>query len=269
MSERRTFGLTGFPLPKNAEGKTYFSQSLGHQRFSRAFRQLIDDPGLGVLTGDAGVGKTVAIRNECKALKRPDHMVIYLCHTNISSLDLYRAIANELGVPIAHRRGQLWTNIKKGLSELVDDKNISPVVVIDEAQNLSDDFLVDLAAFLNFAFDSRDLLTLWLVGLPALARKLHMHQHAALATRIASEIRLDPLEREAFLVAIEHGLKAVGATQKLLGDQAIEILYRSSRGVLRIASKLLRTALRVAHARNQSFIDEQVMQAALDEMGTA
>lgn len=267
MSEKRTFGLTGFPLPKNAEGKTYFAESPGHQRFSRAFRQLIDDPGLGVLTGDAGVGKTVAIRHDCMALKRPDHLVIYLCHTNISSLDLYRAIANELGVPLAHRRGQLWTNIKKGLVELVDDKNICPVVILDEAQNLSDDFLVDLSAFLNFAFDSRDLLTLWLVGLPPLTRKLHMHQHAALATRIAAEIRMDPLERETFVAAIDHGLKAVGATQKLLGDQAIEILYRSSRGVLRIASKLLRTALRVAHTRNQSFIDEQVMQAALDEIG--
>jgi type II secretory pathway predicted ATPase ExeA len=203
------------------------------------------------------------------ALKRPDHMVIYICHTNISSLDLYRTLATELGVPIAHRRGQLWTNIKKGLVELVDDKNICPVVIIDEAQNLSDDFLLDLAAFLNFAFDSRDILTLWLVGLPPLTRKLRMHQHAALATRIAAEIRMDPLEREVFVAAIEHGLNAVGATQKLLGDQAVEMLYRSTRGVLRIASKVLRTALRVAHTRNQSFIDEQVMQAALDEMGAS
>jgi len=268
MNEKRAFGLTGFPLPKSAEGKTYFTQSPGHKRFTAAFQQLVEEPGLGVLTGDAGVGKTVAMRNCCAALPRPDHLVLYLCHTNISSLDLYRAIANELGVTMAHRRGQLWTNIKKGLVELVDDKNVAPLIVIDEAQNLSDSFLVDLAAFLNFAFDSRDLLTVWLVGLPPISRRLHTHYHAALATRIAAEIRLDPLEREAFLAAVEHGLKAVGATNKLLGDQASEMLYRSSRGVLRMASKLLRTALRVAHAQNQSFIDEHVMQAALDEMGT-
>jgi len=267
MSEKRTFGLTAFPLPKNAEGKTYFAQSPGHGRFATAFRQLVEDPGLGVLTGDAGVGKTVAMRNSCNALTRPDHLVIYLCHTNISSLDLYRSIAHELGVTVAHRRGDLWRNIKKGLVELVDDKNISPVVVIDEAQNLSDDFLIDLAAFLNFAFDSRDLLTLWLVGLPPLTRKLHTHQHAALATRIAAEIRLDPLEREAFQAALDHGFKAVGVSKKLLSDPATEMLYRSSRGVLRVASKLLRTALRVAHARNQSFVDEHVMQGALDEIG--
>jgi len=64
---------------------------------------------------------------------------------------------------------------------------------------------------------------------------------------------------------IEHGLKAVGATQKLLADPALELLFRSSRGVPRVASKLLRAALRRAHDKEQSFIDEAVMEQALDE----
>jgi nucleoside-diphosphate-sugar epimerase len=53
--------------------------------------------------------------------------------------------------------------------------------------HLSDRFLSDLSGFLNFAFDSRDLLTLWLVGLPQLNRNLRMHQHAALTRYIVRE----------------------------------------------------------------------------------
>jgi type II secretory pathway predicted ATPase ExeA len=46
------------------------------------------------------------------------------------------------------------------------------VWIIDEAQNLPSEFFRDFPAFLNFAFDSRDLISVWLVGHPALAHTL-------------------------------------------------------------------------------------------------
>ena len=267
MSDKARLELSVYPLPKNAQGKTFFDKSPGYTRLRRAFRQLVEDPGLGVLTAEPGVGKTAAIRNLCAELPRPDHLVIYLCDTTVSPLDLYRSLASELGVRPSHRRGQLWDDLKKALVHMVDERGTVPLLVLDEAQHLSDTFLTDLAGFLNFAFDSRDLLTLWLVGLPHLTRRLHMQQHAALRSRVAVEIRLEPLERDAFVAAVEHGLKAAGASQKILADQAMEMLFRGSRGILRIASKSLRTGIRMAADRGQSFLDEAIIQAALDELG--
>jgi type II secretory pathway predicted ATPase ExeA len=267
MSEKHRFGLTTYPLPKNAQGKTFYDKGPGYGRVARTFQQLLREPGHGVLHGEAGIGKTAAIRNQCMALPRPDYLVLYFCDTTVSPLDLYRSLAGELGVKPSHRRGQLWADIKKALTHMVDERNTAPILVIDEAQHLSDAFLLDLSGFLNFAFDSRDLLTLWLVGLPPLARRLHMHQHAALATRIAVELRLDPLDRDTFAAAVDHAFKAAGATQKILSDPASEMLFRASRGVLRVASRLLRAALRIADAKGQAFIDEPTLQAALDELG--
>jgi type II secretory pathway predicted ATPase ExeA len=261
---RQRFGLSGHPLPKNAQGQTFFDKGPGYKKLSRAFRQLVDDPGLGILTGEAGIGKTAAIRNLCGELTRPDHLVLYLCDTAVAPLDLYRTLAAELGVRPSHRRSQLWTDIKKTLLHMVDQRGSSPLIVIDEAQHLSDQFLVDLSGFLNFAFDSRDLLTLWLVGLPPLARHLRMQQHAPLAMRVVHQVHLEPLDRELFAAMVEHGLKAAGATQSLLSDPARELLFRASRGVPRVASGLLRRALREAHERNQSFLDEHIIEAAID-----
>jgi MSHA biogenesis protein MshM len=152
------------------------------------------------------------------------------------------------------------------LVHLVDERNTSPILVLDEAQHLSDRFLSDLAGFLNFAFDSRDLLTLWLVGLPQLSRNLRMQQHAALYSRVVCQEHLEPLDRDSFSLLIEHGLSAVGATQKVLSDPALEMLFRSSRGIPRLASKLLRAALYRADEAGQSFVDERVMERALNEM---
>ena len=264
---RQRFGLTGHPLPKNAQGKTFFEKSPGYVALKRSFQRLLDDPGVGVLTAEAGVGKTAAVRHLCTQLPKPDYLVIYLCDTAVSPLDLYRTLAIELGVRPSHRRSQLWADIKKALVHMVDERGTAPVLILDEAQHLSDKFLLDLSGFLNFAFDSRDLLTLWMAGLSPFSRTLQLQLHAALKTRVATEVRLEPLDRDTFTAAIEHGLKAAGASSKLLADPALELLFRSSRGGLRVASKLLRAALRAAHERDQSFVDELVMEAAIDETG--
>ena len=154
---RKRFGLRGHPLPRSVRGKTYYDQTDGYQRLRRGFEILLEDRGVGVLTGAAGVGKTAALRNLCLSLPSPDHRVIYLCDTAVAPLDLYRTLALELGVRPSHRRSQLWTDIKQALIHLVDEQATVPVLVIDEAQHLSDRFLFDLSGFLNFAFDSRDL----------------------------------------------------------------------------------------------------------------
>lgn len=266
---RKRFGLTHQPLPKNCRGESFFDAHPGYERLARRFRQLTEEPGLGVLTAEPGVGKTAAMRNLCAALAQPDHLVLYLCDTAVAPLDLYRTLAGELGVRPSHRRAQLWTDIKRALVHMVDERAVSPVVILDEAQHLSDAFLADLSGFLNFAFDSRDLLTMWLVGHPALAARLRMQQHAALAMRIAAHVHLEPLGRDAFTALIEHGLRAAGAQQKLLSEPALELLFRTSRGVPRLAARLLRTALRLAHERNQGFVDEHLLEAAVDELTPA
>lgn len=266
---RMRFGLRGHPLPKDAQGPTFFAESKGYARFERDFKTLLDDRGLGVLTAAAGVGKTAAIRNSCAALPRPDHRVLYLCDTAVAPLDLYRTLAIELGVTPSHRRSQLWADIKQALAHLVDERATIPLIVIDEAQHLSDRFLVDLSGFLNFAFDSRDLFPMWLVGMPSLATHLRMQQHASLAMRVAVHVHLEPLDHDEFGAMVTHGLRAVGAKKKLVNDPALEMLFRTSHGIPRIASRLLRTALREAHQRQQDFIDEHVLEAAVEQMGIA
>lgn len=264
---RKRFGLTGHPLPKDAQGKTFCELGPGHQKLRRVFESLIEEPGLGILTGEAGVGKTAALRNLCADLPRPEYRVIYLCDTAVSPLDLYRTLAVELGIRPSHRRAQLWADIKAVLVHLRDEHHSAPVVVIDEAQHLSDRFLIDLSGFLNVAFDSRDVLTLWLSGLPSLRQHLDLQLHAPLAMRVQAQVHLEPFtDRDDFSALIRGSLEAVGAHEKILADPAMELLLRTSRGLPRIASKVLRAALHIAHERDQGFVDEHILEAAIDDV---
>ena len=263
---RSRFGLRHHPLPRDAAGPSFFDQTSGIRRLERYFQDLLDEPGLGVLTAGPGVGKTAAIRNLCASLPEPDFKVVYLCDTAVTACDLYRTLALELGLKPSHRRAQLWWELKRTIVHLVEQQHTLPVLVIDEAQQLSDDFLGDLSGFLNFAFDRKTLLTLWLVGLPQLSVRLRMRHHAPLASRMVAQVQLEPLGREDFAALIEHGFKAAGAREKLLADNALELLWRASGGIPRAASRLLRAALGQAHDLNKNLVDAQAMTAAIDEL---
>ena len=262
---RQRFGLHCHPFPQDASGDRCIPVP-GSDRLRRRFDMLAHQPGLGLLTALAGLGKTTGIRSLCNALPRPDYQVIYLCDTAVSPLDLYRGLAMELGVRPSHRRAELWHDLKAALVHLVDEHNVQPIVVIDEAQHLGDRILVDLAGFLNFAMDSRNVLTLWLVGQPQLDAVLRMTRHAALASRIVARVRLEPLtDRTAFLAFLNQGLAAAGATSGLLSDPAAELLFRASRGVPRRVAWLLQEALTLAHERDKGFVDDTILEAVLDE----
>jgi MSHA biogenesis protein MshM len=265
-SYRSRFGLAHHPLPRDAAGRTFFDQTAGYIRLESSFQELVDEPGLGVLTAEPGVGKTAAIRNLCAALPEPDFKVLYICDTAVSAFDLYRALALELGLKPSHRRAQLWWDLKRAIVHLVEEQHTLPILVLDEAQLLSDRFLADLSGFLNYAFDRKTLLTLWLVGLPALAARLRMQHHAPLASRVAARVHLEPLQREDFAALIDHALKAAGCKDRLLTDPAFEILWRASNGVPRAASRILRAGLRAAHRQNQNLVDDHLLTSAIDEL---
>lgn len=93
----------------------------------------------------------------------------------------------------------MWRDIKDHVTYLATHKNILLVLIIDEAQNLPSEFLRDFPSFLNFVFDSKDYMTVWLVGHTELARTLDRSNHAALASRIQARCQLQPIiDREDF-----------------------------------------------------------------------
>ena len=73
-------------------------------QLTQRFNWLLQSPGIGLLTGEPGVGKTAA-----------------------------RGLARALGLEPSYRRAQLWRDIKLRVHELVDTKQVTPLWIIDEA----------------------------------------------------------------------------------------------------------------------------------------
>ena len=143
MTWRDRFGMHAPPLPRGAAGESFFTADPHYQRLAQAFDWLASEPGIGVLTGEPGVGKTSAIRHLCRALPASEHRVVYLCDCAVKPLDLYRMLAAELGLRPGPR-AQIVADIKRALVSLVDEHGVVPIVILDDAQGLRDDLLHEL-----------------------------------------------------------------------------------------------------------------------------
>lgn len=266
LAYRARFGLKHDPMPRDASGKTCFSNSDDAAAVALHFDWLAAEPGVGLLTGHAGLGKTTLLRHLCDALPAPEHKIVYICDTAATPAAVYRNLAAALGLDPKLRRDALWRQLKYEVRNLIDKQFIVPILILDEAQHLGDDFLVDFSGFLNYAFDRQTLLTVWLCGLPSLRARLDLQHHKPLRQRIIAPKTLRPKTRDELLAMVAHGMKAAGGDPKVFADPALEVLYRASRGIPRTAAHLLRVSLACAHLRDRDFIDEDTMLAACNEL---
>ncbi len=261
----QAFGLTHVPLSKNVKTLWDDGQQITH--FSQQFQWLLDSPGIGLLTGEPGVGKTAALRHVTQSMNPHRYQLVYMPETNFGRVDLYRHLAFALGLEMSYRRAQLWKDIKERIVELYDKKNVLVVWIVDEAHNLPRDFFTDFPSFLNFSLDSRDIITVWFVGHSSLALFLDKTIHTALASRISVRACLKPIiERERFMSLLEHAFKEAGSPIKLLSDSGIEILRQASQGKPRHVSNILNTAMKLGALKGLSHLPDDLLHQAIEEL---
>lgn len=255
------FGLTHSPLGKSCQVLWDNGQLT---QFSQQFNWLLQSPGVGLLTGEPGFGKTALLRQATQNLNPHQYSVHYIADTDFGRLDFYRELAVILGVQPSYRRAQLWRDIKAYITQLATQKNILPILVIDEAQNLPPEFFRDFPAFLNFVFDSKEYMTVWLLGHPQLAREIDRPINSALASRIQARFKLHPInDRKAFKQLIEHGFTQAGCNHSLMSDSAIELIRMASKGNPRQAHQLIVTAMRLACDKKINHLPDDIINQAI------
>jgi len=259
---RRHFGITHCPLGKQTKALWDDGQL---EKLNQRFNWLLESPGIGLLTGEPGVGKTAWIRQLTQNLNPHRYQVIYLAETDFGRLDIYRQLAIEFGLEPAFRRAQLWRQIKEHITQMVETKSVLPVWIIDESHNLPVEFFKDFPAFLNFAFDSKDLITVWFLGHSQLENTLSRAPYAALTSRIQVKEKLDPVfEQARFSKLLKQAFEEAGATQLLLSDPGIELLRMASKGKPRIAGQLIQNALRLATEKKLNHLPDEVIIEAIE-----
>ena len=257
------YGLEFNPFLKNSREILFKSREYNEAKFRLDY--LGETKGFGILTGQPGRGKTTVIRNWSTALNPSLYKVVYTCLSTLTVNDFYRNLASLLGAEPAYRKTENFKMIQDEINRLALDKRKTPVIIIDEANYISNAILNDLKMLFNFEKDSRDRAILLLVGLPQLNTTLKLSIHEPFRQRIIMNYNLDGLTKEEGHAYIEHKLHGAGCSQPVFEEAAIEAILNASDGTARMINKFCNEAMVIGHAQGKNLISADIVMQAVNE----
>jgi len=262
---RKHFALTRFPFELELEPEALFASAPLAEAEAR-LKHLLDLRAIGLITGEAGSGKTTVCRKIAAALHPGLYRVFYVPLSTGNVLDMYRSIAWELGLPAEHTRASAFRVIRAEITRLTLEAKQRPVLIVDEAHHLRNDVLEDLRLLTNYEMDSQNRLCLLLVGLTELRRRLSMAVHESLAQRIVVRVHLAGLSREELPDYLVHRLRLAGCELPLFEPPAVEALFQATQGMPRKVNRLAHYALTSAALHKTQTVAIEQLQAALEEI---
>lgn len=219
--------------------------------------------GFVALTGEVGTGKTTILRAYLRREEGTDIRPIYLFHPDLSFRDLVMKLSRELGLDTGDASTSELLESLQG--QLINEyrENRTPVLIIDEAQNMPIETLEQLRMLTNLETSKDKLLQVVLVGQPELEEILNQHSLRQLKQRISvrSTIQaLTPAEAAAYVRSrIE---RAGGEPKHLFSDSAIREIVRLSKGIPRTINTLCDNALIAGYGMQQRPVPPKTVREA-------
>lgn len=212
-----------------------------------------------LLTGEVGSGKTTIIRE----LINQHHERVILAkvfNTKVNSEQLLSMINDDFDLPVQGKdKIELLRDLNHFLVEQYGKGN-RPLLIIDEAQNLTLDTLEEIRMLSNLETSDSKLLQIILVGQPELRTLLARPELRQLRQRINIQCNLVPLNRQEVEEYIFHRLQVAGNGDALsFSPQALDLLFIYCCGIPRLINILCDFLLLAAFAEEVRDVNEEMI----------
>ncbi len=242
-----------------------------------------------LITGEIGTGKTTLIQ---KMLDEFGHTITVakIHQTQLNEIEFLQALLDQFGLNPFNTTSkvELLSMINNYLTEKYEDGE-TVVLVIDEAQNLSTRVLEEIRLLSGFDSNRDKILNIFLIGQPELKDKLLSPEMEQLFQRIrlrfhlkglgfdevrsyirhrlaiASGIRFQQTEKRKALLSYSPTSKMMLPTE-LFKDELIPLIIEYTGGIPRLINTLCDTALLVAFAHDIDYVDEKIMEMAVEDL---
>jgi putative secretion ATPase (PEP-CTERM system associated) len=247
----------------------YLYRSRVHGEALDAIRYGVESrAGFIVVTGEIGAGKTTLLQT---LLQRLDErtVVARVVNTTLDPRELLEAIMLDFGLDTT---GRSKPALLRDLGQfLVQQRSAGrrPLLVIDEAQNLSAQALEEVRLLSNMETERSKLLQILLAGQPNLRETIASPELEQFRQRVAVSYHLMPLDAADTAAYINYRLEraAIGMPLRFPPDAAA-LVHRRSQGVPRIINVICDAALVFGYAEERHQVDLPLVQEVLVELET-
>lgn len=219
----------------------------------------IREGGFAMIHGDPGSGKSIVLRLLAERLKKlPDITVGAINHPQSNLADFYRELGDIFAVPLkpSNRWGGFKALRERWLSHL-ESSRVRPVLLIDEAQEMTPQVLSELRLLASARFDSQPLLCIVIAGDARLVEKLRREELIPLGSRIRTRLATEFASRDELLACLDHLIAGAG-NASLMTPQLRHTLCDHAAGNYRILTTLAAELLAAAAQRDLPVLDEKL-----------
>ena len=260
------WGFTVMPFTAAVPVSGLFG-SAAHKEAVARLRWLISARGAGVLTGEAGSGKTAALRAAVDGLDASRHTLIYLPNPQVGVRGILGAVALARGQAPRFHHATLIPQVEAALAAEADERGRAVLLAIDEAHMMTGEQLEAVRMLTNHDLDSGSPLTIVLIGQPTLRRRLRLGDMAALDQRVQLRYHI-PSPALTLAEAggyIRRHTEQAGRSDTLFSDDAVRVMHAQARGLPRAINRLAITALLAACSAGKTIVDESSARTAITE----
>ncbi len=256
------FGLNERPFALRPDPEFLFLSQTHRAALSMLDYAFLSQPGIALVTGDTGTGKTILVRKLLE-VENKDLTVGLVNNTQIDSHEeLLQWILFAFGLEYRNQtKVELFQTLVEFLIEEANQER-KVILVVDEAQGLNVALLEQLRQLTNVNVDKDELIQLVLVGNTQLRRTLQQPFLSQLTSTVAIDCHINSLTEDETKEYIAFRIEMAGGDPNLFDIQSYMSAYGSTNGVPRSINLLCDTALLFAFADQVEQVDVTIMQEA-------
>jgi type II secretory pathway predicted ATPase ExeA len=220
-----------------------------------------------VITGNVGVGKTTAVRKFVDSLDKNGFRCIYIADSALTPRVFYWEVLTQLSSDEkpSFYRSEGKRKMMARFMDLMGGAQVIPVVIIDEAHLLSRGMLEETRFLLNNCMDSKNFMSLCIVGQSELRTKLSIESYEPITQRVDFHFTLSPYDRSQTQDYIHSHMRYADKHYDVFSPSAIDAIYSFSGGVARKINKACTMALIYAAQKNMRSIDGGIIEFIVRE----
>jgi len=261
------FGLKETPFSIAPDPRYLYMSDKHKDALAHLIYGVRNEGGFILVTGEVGTGKTTICR--CLMEQLPEQtQVAYVFNPRLNAIELLTTICDEFQIPVARDEQTTKCLIDRIFNYLLQAHAAgrNPVLIIDEAQNLSIEVLEQIRLLTNLETSRKKLLQVVLIGQPELRDLLKRHELRQLAQRITARYHLSPLSRHEVALYVNHRLAVSGQPLPLFPERVLKQVYRVTQGIPRLINLVCDRALLGTYAEDRERVTLSVLKRASAEV---